>query len=861
MSGLGSLVRTLGLRPLRRHVGRTLLTLLGVAAGVAVTIGIDLAARASIRSFSESAREVAGPARLRVHHRPLALPESLLYRLTPFEYLANLHPVLEALARADSADGTAFTILGLDLIGDPRTQEWSTLDGADPGAAAQRLFDPGTLYVPASFAARIAAPGADSIGVVVGTRSYRFRIARIEPRGGVSSDAATVAFLDVAPFQERFGRVGELDWIDVELHANADPATLRTAIGAALKTGGSGDLSVEAPEERALALERMLSSYRRNLRALSLVSLVVGMLLAYNALLASVLQRREEISLLRALGAPRRLVLLLIGIEGLLVGFSGGVLGVLLGRGLAEGALALVSRTIGDLYARSNPAPIALDAGTWAVGIGLGVASAAVAAFGPLRQALRVRPLEFARAEHADPPEPRLPARRLLLAAASAALALWLIAHPDGFVPGLGIWGYVGASAALLAGSLVALPAFTALVRLARPLLARVWSPAGRLAYATALAARRRLGVSVAALLLAYSIVWGMASLVESFRATVDAWAGATLRADLWVTPQSRAGSPAEGTLPAAWRERLATLPGVADVDAFRVREISIGEDLCFLGAGETAVLARNGFLPLVGGGDSRPILERMPGRRAVLVSEPLARRQGLRAGERLALDTPSGRREYEIVAVYRDYSSDRGYAVMDRSVYLADFGDSLVSTYALYVTPGTARGQVGDAVTREFGPNELIRVTDTRTIREEVRRVMRRTFAVTDALEIVAAVVALLSVLGTLAALVLERTREIGVLRAIGAARIQIVRALLLEGALLALAGLVLGGLTGSLLSAVLVHVLNRESFGWTLTLATPWARTLTLAAILFVAALLAAVPPARRAAGVAPREAMSRG
>jgi putative ABC transport system permease protein len=365
----------------------------------------------------------------------------------------------------------------------------------------------------------------------------------------------------------------------------------------------------------------------------------------------------------------------------------------------------------------------------------------------------------------------------------------------------------------------------------------------------------------VAALLLAYSIVWGMASLVESFRATVDAWAGATLRADLWVTPQSRAGSPAEGTLPAAWRERLAALPGVADVDAFRVREISIGEDLCFLGAGETAVLARNGFLPLVGGGDSRPILERMPGRRAVLVSEPLARRQGLRAGERLALDTPSGRREYEIVAVYRDYSSDRGYAVMDRSVYLADFGDSLVSTYALYVTPGAARGQVGDAVAREFGPNELIRVTDTRTIREEVRRVMRRTFAVTDALEIVAAVVALLSVLGTLAALVLERTREIGVLRAIGAARIQIVRALLLEGALLALAGLVLGGLTGSLLSAVLVHVLNRESFGWTLTLATPWARTLALAAILFVAALLAAVPPARRAAGIAPREAMSRG
>ena len=870
MGGLRSLVETLGLRPLRRHVGRTLLTLLGVSAGVAVTIGIDLAARASIRSFSEAARDVAGPARLRVHHRPLALPESLLHRLAPFEDRASLHPVLEAAARADSANGTPFTILGVDVVGDPRIANRATLDAAsaggaganaganlaDPLAAARRLFDPDLLYVPAPFAARIA-PRSDSLDVVVGTRSYRFRVVRFEPSGAVSPPSAGIAFLDLAPFQERFGRLGELDWIDVEPYPGTDPASLRAAIAGTL----SGDLTVEAPEERALALERMLSSYRRNLRALSLVSLVVGMLLAYNALLASVLQRRDEISLLRALGASRRLVLLLIGIEGILVGIAGGLLGVALGRGLAVGALALVSRTIGDLYARSTPAPIALDAGSWAVGVGLGVASAAVAAFGPLRQALRVRPLEFARAEHFDAPEPRFPVRRLLLAAAAAGTALWLIAHPDGFVPALKIWGYVGAGAALLAGSLVALPAFTLLVQLARPLLARVWAPAGRLAVATALASRRRLGVSVAALLLAYSIVWGMASLVESFRATVDEWAGATLRADLWVTPQSRAGSPAEGTMPAAWRARLAALPGVADVDAFRVREISIGKDLCFLGAGETAILARNGFLPLVGGGDARPILERMPGRRTVMVSEPLARRQGLRTGGRLALDTPSGRREYEIAAVYRDYSSDRGYAVMDRSVYLADFGDSLVSTYALYAAPGASREQVGAAAARALGPNELIRVTDTRAIREEVRRVMRRTFAVTDALEIVATIVALLSVLGTLAALVLERTREIGVLRAIGAARIQIVRALLLEGALLALAGLLLGALTGSLLSAVLVHVLNRESFGWTLTLATPWARTLLLAAILFVAALLAALPPARRAAGIAPREAMSRG
>jgi putative ABC transport system permease protein len=349
--------------------------------------------------------------------------------------------------------------------------------------------------------------------------------------------------------------------------------------------------------------------------------------------------------------------------------------------------------------------------------------------------------------------------------------------------------------------------------------------------------------------------------LVESFRATVDRWAEATLRADLWVTPMSRVGSPAEGTLPPQWRDRLARAPEVLAVDAFRVREIAVGGTLCFLGAGELDVVARHGTLPLVGHADPRPLLERVHADpRCALISEPLAMRLHLGEGSWLSLDTPSGPRRYRVVAVYRDYSSDRGYAILDRATYLSDFGDSLVSTYGIYLRPGIAATAGADAIGRLFEADELVRVTDTKTVRAEVRRVMRNTFAVTDALEIVAVAVALLSVLGTLAALVLERMRDIGVLRAIGASRGQVTASLLIEGGLLAVVGLALGALTGALLSAVLVYVLNRESFGWTLTLVTPWGRTTLLAGLILVAALLAALPPARRAASIPPREAMSR-
>jgi putative ABC transport system permease protein len=312
--------------------------------------------------------------------------------------------------------------------------------------------------------------------------------------------------------------------------------------------------------------------------------------------------------------------------------------------------------------------------------------------------------------------------------------------------------------------------------------------------------------------------------------------------------------------MPASWRPRLAALPEIEDVDAFRVREMLVDGAICFLGAGETGVLARHGFLPLADGGDPRPLLARAAEGRNAFVSEPFARRRRLVPGDSLALDTPTGRHRYRVLAIYRDYASDRGYVVLDRRTYLADFRDSLVSTYALYLRPGATPEAGAAAVAALLGPDELVRLTDTRTIRREVRRVLHNTFAVTDALEMVAVIVALLSVLGTLAALVLERTREIGVLRAIGASRRQVIESLLLEGALLAGSGLLLGALTGLLLSGVLVRVLNLESFGWTLTLATPWRRTIVLALLLFAAALLAAIPPARRAAGVPPREAMSR-
>jgi putative ABC transport system permease protein len=394
-----------------------------------------------------------------------------------------------------------------------------------------------------------------------------------------------------------------------------------------------------------------------------------------------------------------------------------------------------------------------------------------------------------------------------------------------------------------------------AIGRAGGPLLRRLLRVEGLLAYANLAGSIPRLSVSVAALALSLSMMVAIAVMVGSFRETVIYWVGQTLQADVYVSPGMRSGGMQAGI--SEEMERAVTLdPDVADVDRYRRTEVPYRGSTIGIGAGEFRVLLEHGNLLFKDPPDGREALRRAAGTDAVIISESLSIRHGLGTGDVVELPVPAGRARFRIKAVYFDYSSDRGIAVMDGSTFRRHYGDLRPSNLSVYLKPGSEPETVRRRILERAGKDYRVFVNTNAGLRREILRVFDSTFAVTWALEAIAVAVAMLGVASTLVTLVLERRQELAMLRLIGADAGQVTRMVVTEAALLGAASQLVGLFVGYLLSLLLIYVINVQSFGWTIQFHLPARFLAQMSAAILIATALAGVYPARRACSFAPAE-----
>jgi len=382
-------------------------------------------------------------------------------------------------------------------------------------------------------------------------------------------------------------------------------------------------------------------------------------------------------------------------------------------------------------------------------------------------------------------------------------------------------------------------------------------SPAGRLAAANLGAAPRRVAVAVAALMVAIGMMVSVAILIGSFRTTVVAWADETLRADLFVRPLGLANASTDARFSPRVAATIAALPGVAAVDTFRAITIPFRGSLTTLAATDLASVAARHKLRFLGGADSAALARSLPNSDRVLVSEPFATRFGVRAGDRLRLDTPSGAVTFDVAALYNDYSSDGGIIILDSGTFTKLFHDDSLNSLAIYAAPGTDLQELRSRVIRSVLPSR-IDVETTRELRALVISIFNRTFAITYALYIISIAIAVLGIVSTLFALVLERRREIGLMRYLGLRASEVRTMILYEAAYIGALGGAAGIVVGMLLALLLIFVINRQAFGWLIELHVPWEFLAISFVLVILAALLAGLYPARVAARVRTAEAV---
>ena len=834
-------------RPLFREPIRLALMVLAVALGVAVVLAIRLAGDAAAGSFHSSMESLAGDNDLEVVASG-GVPETAVATLARQPYPLRISPRMEDFAVYLPTQET-LPLIGLDLIAE--SSRYVSQNGVPNESPARRqtieesvreLEDPGSIWVSASFGKK---PG-EHLKLLINDQVADCTIRGVLPASGASEKAV---LMDIAAAQRALNRFGRVDRILVKLPANGAIDEWQKRLSSVLPSGVEVRPQGAGTEEN----RKMLAAFRWNLQLLSYIALVVGAFLIYNTISVSVVRRRPEIGIVRAIGAGRNDVLAAFLGEAACLGLAGALAGFPLGRIMASGAVKLMAATVESLYVSSHPGTIELTWSSVCLALAIGIGVAVVSALAPAREAMQVAPTDAMAQGRRESIARAHKGRDLVIAgifAISGALAARLPA-----VAGKPLFGYL-ATILLIAAAAYAIPALVSMIsQITAQALGKILGVEALLASRSLAASLRRTSVLVAALATAVAMMVSVGIMVGSFRQTVVSWMNNQLPADLYLRPAGNPAADRHPTMSPEFAEQIAGLPGVAAVDRLRAYGITYDGMPATLASVDVSVPRAYHNSDFFTGRPTMEVLAQLRGQNNVIVSEPFTYKHHVKAGDTIALPLGETRASFKIVDVYYDYASERGYVLMDRDVLLRYLPDPAPTNLAVFVAPGANVEEVRREIEKVAAGRHVL-LFSNRDLRTEAVRIFDRTFAITYALEAVAVLVAVMGIAGALIALVIDRRRELALLRFLGASSGQIRKMILVEAGLLGLLANLAGFALGYFLSLILVFVINKQSFGWTIRFHWPVAMLLGALTVVYAATLLSGLYPARVAVRLNPLE-----
>lgn len=816
-----------------RHPLLTGLNILGIALGITVFLAVQIANRGAIASFQAAAELTTGRAHLEIRGN---LDDGILPTIAAFPGVKAATPIVEGLVTFPDVPGEYLRILGVDPFTGREifpfqleTADSSTLD------LEKWLADPDVIAVQPGFTK------TGSIQVLAGTMLRTLRPAFTFKPDAFTQTDPRLAAMDIGWAQELFGSAGRISSILVLLD---EPSEVE-AVADGLRKIVPADARVALPAARSEEMKAMLGAFQLNVTAMSLVSLVVGMFLICNSVGASVIRRRVEIAILRANGATRGEVRRLFLCEAALEAALGVALGIWLAPLLAGWIAQPVSQSVSSLYELVRVENMSLTDRQMLGAIAIGMTAALVAAWLPASEAAHCDPARIlhpgAGIEVFSPLRKRGLVVAILLIGAAFGLCVYSL---EGGSKYLGF----AAAGAIIAGFSLLVP----WLALAVAFCSRNFGVIFRLAANYFARSLHRNTLTIAALAAAIAMTISVTVMIHSFRASVQRWIEHTLTADLYIAPAVNEIAGSQAVLPDEAQSWAEGQPDVLEVGTFRELPIRFRDQPTTL-----AVIngKARGKLEFLAGEDAE---QGFQSGECVAVSESFASRFGVEPRAVISLPTPAGIKEFTVCGVYKDFARDRGTILMHRTLFDRYWREGQVHSLALKMRDPALSGPVGDAFRARFGYQSQFVLYDNAALRQRVFEIFDETFAVTSVLRGIAIIVAVAGVLFSLSALVIEREREIGVLRAMGASRPQVLGVFLTEAALLGFTSALSGLASGGALAMVLTWIINKAFFGWTIDLNYPALPLVTTPIWIVGVAFLAALLPAWRAANIAPARAV---
>lgn len=849
------LLRRFALRHVRLAPGQSLLLVGILALGVAVFVSVRLANRAAVASFTHFTDTLTGQSDWIIQPSAGSLPDSVLPELRAAlgPRPVQIFPVVETTAARPRLPGespnfgrTTYTLLGVDLVAaanlanqqaagaayfTSRPATGSAGHGGEAPPDFWSVFRAGPqVWISRTLADELGS--ASSLTLIVNEDIHTLPLAGVIPSARDAPRVpANLILLDLPQLQQLAGKTGRIDRVEFVVEPGPQADERREELHAVLEQLGQEGTrwTVTSPGARRAAAATMTRAFRLNLTVLSLIALLVGLYLIFQALDGAVVRRRAEIAILRSLGVEERAIRRVWIAEAALLGLLGGAGGVILGWAGAQVSVRAVGQTVNALYYATTVESAGLNFTEVGLGLLIGLAASLVAGWWPAREAARTPPAQVLARHAAAPPGAPLLASGWLGAGLLVAAYLCARCPPVHFAGGarFPLAGYLAAFLAIVGGGI--------LCGMLLPVVARLAARAGRkfaaarvaLSHLAAPSGRHRL--AVAALVCAIGMAAGMAILVGSFEKTVRGWVQRTLQADLYISSGGSQSASAQNRLsPSTWHD-LTTRPEVEAAGVLSAYPIELNGLPTILSGTDLRILHARSELSWVQAPANDAMFD--PARNAglALASESFCERFQKRRGDTVIVPTPTGPQTLTLAGVFADYGNERGSLLVERSRLTAWFGDDYAANVSLFLRPGTDPEEIRAKL---LASHPGLSIYTNAALRAEILRIFRQTFSITYALEVVGVAVAVIGLALTLVSILLERREELTTLRALGFTRREIALATTAEGTSVA-ACAVVGGLALSFaLGWLLIRVINKQSFGWTLGFALPWFQLACLAA-----------------------------
>lgn len=881
-----SLLWRSSVRSLLRHPWQFALSVLGVMLGVAIVVAIDLANASARRAFQLSSEAATGKATHSIVGGTQGFADTL-YRYVLVEHaIRPLAPIVEGDVLVERVEPTnhdvgtkqlktaimkprPFRLMGVDVFAERPFRPYLSPNSNESASATNRqaqrvdattlLSKPNAVVLTVQAAQELGAQLGDTLLCARAGKRFRLMLAAlIRPSDERSIDAlSSIVIADISVAQEVLSMHGRLSRIDCLLPNDEKGFRDAERLQASLPQG----VELVRAAARPKRVEDMARAFDLNLTALSLLALMVGMFIIYNTMTFAVVQRRLSIGILRALGVTRGEIFRLVVGEALLIGVMGTSLGVAVGILLGRGLVGLVTQTINDLYFVVSVRQLDAEPLLLLKGFALGVLGVLAAALAPAQEATKAPPKAVLSRSQVE-----TTLRAALPKLSVAAFGAWLLGVAVLLVPSNSIVVSYGGLFIVLVGCALSVPAFTVVLMGAfRPLAAKTLGILGSMAARAVVASLSRTAVAIAALMVAVSATVGVGVMVQSFRQTVVQWLSSTLNADVYISPPNLVARRGESAIDSALVAAFVHTEGVAEASYFRtilaeLRSVSTGST-----THRTTRLAQVMAVQLSSRAHSRYTLKRAERdvwerleAGEVMVSEAFAFHNTVELGSTLTLQTDTGERLFRVAGIYFDYASDVGIVFMAHSVFKRWWNDRSISGISLYAASGVSPDTLMQrCLALATGKQDLLIRSNARLLGQSLE-IFDRTFAITNVLRLLTVGVAFVGVLSALMALQLERTRELGILRANGLTPLQVWRLVTLQTSFLGIIAGLLALPVGLMLAFVLIYVINQRSFGWTLQMSFQPDVLAQAVLLAVVAAVLAGLYPAWKMARVSPAVAL---